>query len=439
MCFKIEFTDKEITPWGGMHIMKAMIDKLKLKDVLSSLPLPSQKSNRGYSPIQLILSYWISIWCGANKYEHLEVTRQDEVLRQLFNWKRMAGHKSFQRYFSKFTQAINQSVFTNLYQWFFSNLHFDNYTLDFDSTIMTRYGEQEGAKVGYNPKKRGRKSHHPLMAFVAEARMISNFWLRPGNSYTTNNFISFLEDTIDKLSGKKVGLIRADSGFYDTKVLDYLEDREVPYNYVIAAKFYSPIKSVLASRHGWWELDDGIEMAETMYQSPLWKKPRRLIMVRQEITKRPKAAGKQLRLFEDEGYYKNFRYSCFVTNLTLPAKTVYDAYRNRADAENRIKEIKYDFGAGSFNQKDFFATEAALNFVMMAYNLMSLFRQAILRTKKKPTLKTMRYKIFSVGAYITKRGNSKILKLSLAMKRREWFKGLFASAKLMDWPFVVET
>ena len=60
-------------------------------------------------------------------------------------------------------------------------------TLDLDSTVMTRYGTQEGAMRGYNPAKRGRASHHPLMAFVADLRMIANCWLRSGNSSSANN------------------------------------------------------------------------------------------------------------------------------------------------------------------------------------------------------------------------------------------------------------
>ncbi len=95
----------------------------------------------------------------------------------------MAGHKSFQRYFRKFGQSDNQRVFTELFKWFFKQIKLDNYTLDIDSTIMTRYGNQEGAKKGYKPEKRGRNSHHPLIAFVAEVR------------YTTNNFYSFIENT----------------------------------------------------------------------------------------------------------------------------------------------------------------------------------------------------------------------------------------------------
>ena len=52
---------------------------------------------------------------------------------------------------------------------------------------MTRYGTQEGAAKGYNPSKRGRASHHPLTAFVADTRMIANCWLRPGSAASTSN------------------------------------------------------------------------------------------------------------------------------------------------------------------------------------------------------------------------------------------------------------
>ena len=286
-------------------------------------------------------------------------------------------------------------------------------------------------------KKPGRNSHHPLMAFVADVRMTVNFYLRSGNAYTTNNFYNFLENTFERLEGKTIGLLRADSGFYDKKIFEYLENRLKPVNYIIAAKFYRPLKLAIAREKTYLRLDDAIEISDTMYQSPDWENPRRMIIARQEINTRPKATGKQLRLFGEEEVYKDYRYSCFITNLRLSAKMIWDAYRNRADAENWIKELKEDFGADSFNVEDFFATESALNFVMMGYNLMSLFRQAILNTKTRPQLKTLRYRVFAIGAYITKNGNDRILKLSLAMKRRSWFEGLWSSTNLFSWPFVV--
>ena len=423
-----------------MALFSKMLQTIDFDSVVSKLDLPQPGSNRGYSPQQLVISFLASVWCGANCFEHLEVTRSDQVIREIFGWNRMAGHRAFKRFFEKFDQATNQRVFQEFYSWFFTNLQFDNYTLDFDSSILTRYGSQEGAEKGYNPQKPGRNSHHPLLAFVPECRMVANCWLRPGDSYTTNNFLGFLEDTLSKLPGKKVGLIRADSGFYSKELFEYLENgRQTPINYIVACKFYRPIKLKLATHKIWLKLDEGIEIAETDYLAEGWELPRRMIMVRQQIDKRPKAAGRQLKLFEETGIYNNYRYSCFITSLDLSARMVYDLYRNRADAENRIKEIKYDFAFDSFNCRDFWATEATLNFVIMAYNLMSLFRQAILGTKVQHFMKTLRYKVFAIGGYLIKNGNSRILKLSLQMKRREWFTGLWSSSELMSWPFVLKT
>lgn len=434
MNLKLTFTDREITPWSGMVFMKKLLYQTGILTKLNAFDLPQQGSNRGYDPIQLVISFMVSIWCGANRFEHLEVSRFDDVLRRIFGYKKMAGHKAYQRYFQKFTVAINQQVFTKLGQWFFEQVKLDNYTLDVDSTVLTRYGEQQGAKKGYNPQKPGRNSHHPLLAFIDECKMIANFWLRSGDAYTTNNFLSFLQDTLDRLKNKRVSLLRADSGFYDKGVFEFLENKEV--NYIIVARHYATIQRKIASLKTWFTLEDGLGITETTYQSDAWEAPRRLVVVRQQIKKRPKATGKQLKLFKEEGIYQNYRYSCFITNLKFSPHMVWTMYRGRADCENRIKEIKEDFGFDSFNMNAFAATEAALNFVIIAYNLMSLFKQAVLKSDKLHQLKTLRYKIFAIGGYITKSGNQNLLNLSLSMKKRKWIEGIWNQSQNFSWPFV---
>jgi len=431
---QLSFSDKEITPWGGMALMSRMLQKIGFREALAKVPLPTQGSNRGYAPAQLIEQFLVSVWCGANRFEHLEVTRYDEVIRKIFDCKRMAGHKAFQRYFRKFRQADNQRVFQGLYQWFFEQLHFDNFTLDLDSTVISRYGQQEGARRGYNPKKPGRNSHHPLLAFVADCRMVANCWLRPGDAHTANNFEGFLQDTLNNLEGKTIGLLRADSGFYQTSILEHLEKQRRPIPYIIAARLHAPVQRMLAEHRQWVEVEDGIEVASVSFIANSWDKERRMVMVRQQIARRPKATGKALKLFAEDVEIKNYRYGCFVTSLELPAHLVWKVYRMRADAENRIKELKYDFGADSFNMQSFSATEASMNCVMLAYNLMSLFRQVVVCSKVQPTLKTMRYKIFATGGYLVKEGNKRILKLCLAMRRRQWFEGLWGKSRSFDLP-----
>lgn len=433
---KIEFTDKAITAWGGVVLLQKMIDKMSFSQVLKDAPLPVQGSNRGYDPVQLILQFITSIWSGASRYEHLEVTRFDGVIQQMFGWKSMAGHRAFARYFQKFSMEDNSEVFTYLYQWFFNNLAFDNFTLDLDSSVVTRYGEQQGASKGYNPKKPGRNSHHPLMAFVADVELVANFWLRSGDAHTANNFEAFLQQTLSHLENKTIGLLRADTGFYSKKIFELLEGHDKPISYIIGCPMYVTIQRTIQSQKVWVQLDDGIEIAQTDYQSPAWDKPRTMIIVRQQVSKRPKAAGKILRLFEDDDVINGYRHSCYITNLTLPPAEVWRLYRHRATCENRIKELKYDYALDKINQQSFDAIETTLNFLMVAYNLMSLFKQVVVKDKVRPTLKTLRYSCLAVGSYIVKNGTQKILKMSVNMRRRSWIARLWETANNIQSPFI---
>ena len=95
--------------------------------------------------------------------------------------------------------------------------------------------------------------------------------------------------------------------------------------------------------------------------------------------------------------------------------------------------------------KDFWATEATLNTVLLAYNLMSLLRQVLLKTSAVKhsstsvqhtlhTLQTLRYKLFAKAAYITTESRKPILNLALAMQQRAWMQGLWDASKTFDLP-----
>jgi hypothetical protein len=435
MDLKLSFTDKEITPWSGIALLQQMLDQMNFDDALRQLELPAAGSNRGYAPAQLVKQFLTSVWCGANRFEHCEVTRHDEVMRQIWGFDRMASHKAFQRFFCKHTLALNQRLFTGLYQWFFQQLNFPTLTLDIDSTVLIRHGHQQGAARGYNPQRPGRNSHHPLMAFVAEINMVANFWLRSGNAYASNNVEAFVANTIERLQGRTIGLLRGDSGFFNARILDYLEQCAHCADYIIAVRLHKPYQQLICAQKTWLAVGGGAEVAETWHQAPGWPCARRIIMVRQKNTRTPKdAGGKALRLFADQQPYADYRYSCFVTTLKLSPVLVWKLYRQRATAENRIKELKYDFGASSFNLRDFAATEAALSWVMMAYNFISLFRHVVLQSSVNERMQTLRYQVFGVGGYIVKQGTQRFLKLSLAMKKREWFTGLWNQSKTFTLP-----
>lgn len=425
-----EYSNKKVTPFGGMLLMKRFIDKTGIIDFLEKQDLPVPGSNAGYKSIDIIQAFWVSVWLGANKFAHTAILRFDHVLKEIFGWKRCPSDNTYERFFKKFDFERSSNFFYNLSSWFFEQLKFDNFTLDVDSSVWIRYGEQEGAAKGYNPKKKGRNSHHPLLAFVAEMKMVANFWLRPGNTSSSNNVINFLEETFQIFKNKKVSLLRADGGFYSKAILEWLEQKGV--SYIIAVKMYPLLKMSIQEIKTWRTLGEGIAIGEMQYSSVGWQKSRRVVVVRQDMNVRPKATGKLL--FPADEIYKGYRYHAFVTDVEYSSELVWEMYRKRADAENRIKELEYDFGADNFCMKDFYATEAALRMVMIAYNLMSLFRLTVLQTKVSQRLTTIRMNCFSIGSWVVKNGNNRVLKMSVAMQKRAWLDGLFFNISNFTYP-----
>jgi Transposase DDE domain group 1 len=424
--FSVSFSDREVTAWGGLALFKRMLDSMEFRQAASGWGLPQPGSNRGYEPLQLIEQFIVSIWCGACRFVHAETVRMDATLTRLFGWTKAAGHKAIMRLFSRFDMLANERVQAEAYRWFFGKIStLRQVTLDVDSTVITRNGEQQGAARGYNPNRHGRASHHPLLAFVAEARMVANFWLRPGNSASANNLLQFLESTLHHLGDKTVGLLRADSGFFDDAILSALEGKRIAY--IVAARLNQALQRTIYQAGGWWALETGLELTELRYQAAGWKRQRRLIVVRQSV-KRKTAPGKTLSLFADDPDIQGWRYGAFVTTLDLPMVEVWRTYRGRADCENRIKELKADFGLDAFNMRQFWATEAALGFAMLAYNLMSLFRQAVLRSRVQHTLSTLHGLVLAVGGSWHKDASQSRLMLSVPRRKRAWFSGLWANA-----------
>ncbi len=136
----IVYSDKQVTPFGDMSLMKRFLDQTGIRDYLSQLSLPAPGSNRGYDPRQIIESFWLSIWTGASRYIHCDWLRYDKTLQSIFGWNEMPSQSTYSRFFGKFSQKRNTEVFPDLQHWFFDQISVEPITVDFDGTVITRYG-----------------------------------------------------------------------------------------------------------------------------------------------------------------------------------------------------------------------------------------------------------------------------------------------------------
>jgi len=413
----IEFTDKKITAYGGFSLLAAFFEKIKLREVLEEVIPVKEISPNHISIYSKILSYTLMIYAGGSRFSHLLYLGSQEVLSKLFAAGRLPlASTTLTRLFRKIkTMKAVEELSEGLWEYLaklipWSKLRED--WLTFDSTVLERYGKQEGVKRGYNPKKKGRGSHSPLMAFLNKSKYVINLWNRPGNVATWNNILGFFEATWQRINSHiYIKGIIADSGFYLREFIELLELRGLIY--IIAARLYHPLQRKIYAQEKWEQIAEGIWITEFYFQHMDWVTERRYIAIRQDIKRRQQAMGKELSLFGNDFDAGAYRYSVWITNSKDTAYEAWKQCRTRANDENTIKELKEDFALGGFSMKYFYSTEAAMLMRVFIYNLFVLFRHEILGQKEKTEqLKTLRYKYFVMPAQLGGDGKRLILRIS---------------------------
>jgi hypothetical protein len=240
-----------------------------------------------------------------------------------------------------------------------------------------------------------------------------------GNSGSANGCVEFLKQALTVLpDGQKIGLIRAASGFFEKRLLEHLESKELPY--IIVARLTQIVRRLVIHQipsKAWRTVARGIEVADLEVSLPNWKNvKRRFVCLRQEISERPEASGR--RLIDCPGY----TYRVMVTSVAYAAEIVTRMYAGRADSENRIKELKDDLSLDTFCLKSFDATDAAFRMGGVLYNLLADFRETVLpRSWFEKRLRAVRDFVFLVGADLIHQGRRVQIRFAMPEQDRAEF------------------
>jgi hypothetical protein len=400
-----DFTSHPITVWAGVILLRLYFEWIGLRKELGKvLSAFAKRSNNQIASVDVMLSWFYGLALGAERFEHFTRYRRDRLLGELLGVERFCSPDTLRRLFLRFNYRQVTEVSERLMRFSLSRLRpiLLGHTLDLDSTVLCRYGEQEGSLRGYNPHKPGRPSHHPLVALLAEGRQLLWATLRSGNSGSANGCVEFLKQALTVLPPEhRVGLVRADAGFFEKRLLEYLESRELPY--IIVARLTAVVRKLVIHQipsTAWRVVARGVEVADLEVSLPNWKAiKRRFVCLRQEISERPEARGR--RLIDCPGY----TYRVMVTSVPYAAEVVSRMYVGRADSENRIKELKEDLSLDTFCLKSFDATDAAFRMGCVLYNLLAQFRETVLpRSWFERRLRAVRDFAFLVGADLIAQG-----------------------------------
>ncbi len=391
--------------WAGVILLRLYFEWIKLREELSEALVGFTKgSNNQIASVDVMLSWYYGLALGAQRFEHFTRYRRDRLLGELLGIERFGSPDTLRRLFLRFGYREVTEVSERLMRFSLTRVRpiLMGHTLDLDSTILCRYGAQEGSLKGYNPKKPGRPSHHPLVGFLAERRRLLWATLRSGNSGSANGCVEFLKQSLTVLpDGQRIAMVRADAGFFEKRLLEYLESQELPY--IIVARLTAVVRKLVVHQipaTSWRAVARGIDVADLEVSLPNWNNvKRRFVCLRQEISERPEASGR--RLIDYPGY----SYRVMVTSVPYAAEIVTRMYAGRADSENRIKELKEDLSLDTFCLKSFDATDAAFRMGGVLYNLLADFRETVLpRSWFEKRLRAVRDFVFLVGADLIHQG-----------------------------------
>ncbi|MBI3477209.1 MAG: IS1380 family transposase [Acidobacteria bacterium] len=393
-----------LTQFGGVALIEHFFQHIGLQGAFSRHIRFTQRNNR-YSISESLKALLYPLILGLGRIETTEPLRHNGVFQYLAGLPGYPEATSLRRFLERFARLGRKALLQLHDRWRTAMLGQPARAIfDLDSTVLTVYGRQERAEVGYNPKKRGRPSYLPLLCFEGNTQDCWEGSYHPGDTHVSTITIPLLERAFAKLPEPiREVRVRADGAFFDHKIVEFIEGKKAFY--VIVARLTHPLKNRLQGLR-YRRISSGVWAAEFRYCPQGWPGPRRFVVIRRPVPEEPSA---QLHLFQMGGY----SYQLLVTNLALQPLHLWRFYNQRARAELIIRELKDAYALGKIPTKDFTANEAFFQIVLLAYNLLNWFKRLCAPVHlQRATLHRLRQRLFVVPAQVVRPGNVLTLRLA---------------------------
>ena len=402
---RIAFDHRGLTHFGGAYFFHEFLEALQIRHFLSrNLRYPRRNSR--YSLSQMILALVYPLVLGLDRLETASFLRSNGTFQYLTGLPNFPDPQTLRRFLHQAPESFREQmngVNNRLLQTFIHLPdHRSRLIFDLDSSVVTVFGRQENAEVGYNPRYRGKRSYNPLLCIEANSSYLWDTELRPGNAGTWDGSVELMATCfINVPRDIREIRVRADAGFGFNPVLEILDARTAQY--AIVARLTQAFKRLLPGLR-YESVNQQWEMAEFEYRPHGWPQARRFVVARRFIP------GEQAptTLFT----LGRYMYRAWVTNMNLTPAGVWHFYDGRAGMEPRICELREDFALRKIPTASFAANSLYLEIIRLAYNLVTAFQRNCLEESWQTlTLQKLRYKLFLLPGELTRPHNRPILRL----------------------------
>jgi hypothetical protein len=399
-----------LTHHGGLFLIQRFCSKLSFRRRLERL-LRAAPNWSEFNPVDLIVLLLFVLIAGVQRVSKSDKLQYDGFFVALLGLQRFPDQSTLRRFLQRLSpDAIRQLA--HLHDQIRSDLFAfpkarTSLVFHLDSVVLTLYGKQQGARLGYNPKAKGRRSYHPILCFEGHGQEFWHGSLRPGDAGSNTGARHFLRRCLDKvpssIARSRIRVL-ADAGFFSGALIDDLD--QWGCGFTIVCRSYDAYHR-MAEEAGFKDLKLGWGFAEFSHHPKTWSRPQRFIAIRRPLPVDPEEV-QQLTLFKDSRY----SYSILVSNLGLSPWRTWIDYIGRANIEKSIRELLNDLALNKIPTQSWTANVAFLQLLLLSYNLMHWFKRLCLPPHQlRTTVETLRHDLVGLPGQLICRGGKNILLL----------------------------
>lgn len=447
----------KVTASGGLAYLAVFLKTTGFLDSLcSDFPI-DYRSNNSCSKREIVCTMVLAILYGKNRYVQINALRNDAAAMELLGIKRIVSEDTVRR-------ALRDADADELDGWLARHEHevvdamlrFP-YIIDIDNTVKPIFGHQEGAELGYNPRKPGRPSHNYHTFFIGSARITLGVDVLPGRQHSGICGMPRLWSFLDTLPrGLWPYLLRGDVGYGSDSVMSEAESRNMTYLFKIKrAGLAKELFAYLSDDNSWKDCGSGWEAHEHRLRLGTWRLARRLVFIRRPAVKghpalpaeqkalpapegtkpgREKKPKQMLFEFAKDRKGREWDYCILVTNdERMDATALSQLYRDRGDCENNFDEFKNQWGWAGFTTKKLKPCKAMARLIAIVSNWWNVFtRLAEPEAHREPV--TSRPAYLNIVGRIVMNGGKRVIRLTSTHADAEAIRdSLTLIGKFLEW------
>jgi Transposase DDE domain group 1 len=388
---RVEFDDERVVCDAGIALVATLVGRLGIEALAGRLVRLRRDRPGAASAGRKVMALLFAMVMGADSIDDCDVLRAGRTRRLLGGW--VPAPSTLGTFLRAFTFGHVRQLDALLGRaleraWRAGAGPGDGrLVVDVDSFVGEVCGRlKQGAAYGYTQLL----GYHPILATRADTRETLHIRLRTGSANTQKGIKRFCEELIARV--QRAGatgprLLRADSGFWNTKVFELLE--KAGWQYSIGVRMINTVRRAVDAipEDAWQRIDypdDGeAQIAETTYGG------RRLIV------RRTRLVGAQAELWPD------WRHFAFVTNRNDAIEIVEAEHRDHAVVEQVIADLK-DQALAHFPSGHFYANAAWTVLAALAHNMLRWTQLLGLPDTTVRAARTLRRRLLQVPGRLTR-------------------------------------